>query len=238
MAFVFLGRCFFWQYEKFETTQHAVVALFAIMAGDIIDETYTDTAAQGIFSLIYLTVWLLLFMSAVHNVFISIISEGFRNKFLEDRYNELFNMYCLGDKNEGSKFNVDGQGQNMPNTGEQKKEDMLSLMPYLRRDSEKNFDPLNREKIRKAEIERQKLKETILEKTDEAEKILGTMKDIVNDFCSVNKDNEEKKIIKSCFLKCLKDIHLFMKLELSQSKDVNNKSGLENNASDPTEKSD
>lgn len=56
------------------------------MAGDIIDESYTDTAAEGVLSVAYLTIWIILFMAAVHNVFISIISEGFRNKFLEDRY--------------------------------------------------------------------------------------------------------------------------------------------------------
>jgi len=233
MAFVFLGRCIFWKYEKFETTQHAIVALFAIMAGDIIDETYTDTAAEGIFSLIFLTVWLLLFMSAVHNVFISIISEGFRSKFLEDRYQELFNMYALGGKNEVSKVNTDDQGQSKPNMPEeQTKEDVLSLMPYLRRDSDMNFDPLNREKMRKIEMEKQKLKETILEKTDEVEKILGNMKDAVNEFCSVNKDKEEKKIVKNCFLKCLKDLHLFMKAELSkdQSNNLNlSRSGLDVN---------
>lgn len=45
---------------------------------------------------------------------------------------------------------------NMPEAP--KKEDVLSLMPYLRRDSEIDFDPQNREKIRKTEMERQKCK--------------------------------------------------------------------------------
>jgi hypothetical protein len=39
-------------------------------------------------------------MAAAHNVFISIISEGFRSKFLEDRYQELFNLYAIGDKDQ------------------------------------------------------------------------------------------------------------------------------------------
>ena len=107
LGFVFLGRCLFWKYEKFESTNHAIVALFAIMAGDIVDESYTDTSAEGILSTIYLTVWIILFMSAVHNVFISIISEGFRNKFIEDRYQELFNLYALGDKDAVSKWKID-----------------------------------------------------------------------------------------------------------------------------------
>ena len=79
------------------------------MAGDIINETYTDTNAEGILASVYLTIWIILFMSAVHNVFISIISEGFRNKFLEDRYQELFNLYALGDKDAVSKWNIDNK---------------------------------------------------------------------------------------------------------------------------------
>ncbi len=107
LGFVFLGRCLFWKYEKFESTQHAIVALFSIMTGDIVDESYTDTNGEGILSKVYITIWIILFMLAVHNVFISIISEGFRNKFIETRYQELFNMYALGDTDSISKLKVD-----------------------------------------------------------------------------------------------------------------------------------
>jgi len=65
-------------------------------------------------------------------------------------------------------------------------------------------------------MERQKLKETIMEKTDEVEKILGGMKDIVNEFCSVSKDKEEKKIIKNCFIRCLRDLHSFIRTEVTK----------------------
>ena len=96
MAFVFLGRCLFWKYSKFETTNQAIIALFAIIAGDIVDETYTDTSGEGLVSGIYLTAFIILFMGAVHNVIISIVSDGFRNKFLEERYQKLFSLYALG----------------------------------------------------------------------------------------------------------------------------------------------
>ena len=66
------------------------------MAGDIIDDTYQDLEAEGAIASIFVTAYIILFMAAVHNVFISIISEGFRNKFLEDRYQQLFNIYALG----------------------------------------------------------------------------------------------------------------------------------------------
>jgi len=39
---------------------------------------------------------------------------------------------------------------------EPKHEDVLSMMPYIRRDSDIDFDPQNREKMRKTEMERQK----------------------------------------------------------------------------------
>lgn len=41
---------------------------------------------------------------------------------------------------------------------EAKREDVLSLMPYIRRDAEIDFNPEMREKIRKTEMERQKRK--------------------------------------------------------------------------------
>jgi len=146
MGFVFLGRCLFWKYEKFESTDQAIIALFSIMAGDIIDESYTDTAAEGVLSVVYLTIWIILFMAAVHNVFISIISEGFRNKFLEDRYQELFNLYALGDKEIVSSWKVDEK--EMLEKDKNKKDDILDLMPYIRKDTEIDFNPENREKIR------------------------------------------------------------------------------------------
>jgi len=106
LAFTFLGRCLFWRTEKFESTQHAFVALFSILAGDILDETYEDTEADGVLSVVFITIWIILFMSSVHNMFISIISNGFRNKFLEERYQELFELYSLGDREAVSKWKI------------------------------------------------------------------------------------------------------------------------------------
>ena len=55
-----------------------------------------------------------------------------------------------------------------------------------------------------------------MEKTDEVEKILGGMKDIVNEFCSVSKDKEEKKTIKNCFIRCLRDLHSYIRTEITK----------------------
>ena len=104
LAFAFLGRCLFWKYEKFENLQHTIVALAAIMAGDVLKETYTDTSPEGILSVVYISIWIVLFMSVVHNVFISIISGGFKNRYLEERYQKLFDTYSLGEKSEVSKW--------------------------------------------------------------------------------------------------------------------------------------
>ena len=98
MGFVFLGRCLFWKYEKYESTRHAIVVLFSMMAGDIIDETFTDTGAEGFLSIAFEACWMILFMCAVHNVFISILSGGFTTNLLEDRYKELFDQYSIDSK--------------------------------------------------------------------------------------------------------------------------------------------
>jgi len=45
---------------------------------------------------------------------------------------------------------------------EPKQEDVLSMMPYIRRDSDIDFDPQNREKMRKTEMERQKRNYSLL----------------------------------------------------------------------------
>jgi hypothetical protein len=41
------------------------------------------------------------------------------------------------------------------------------------------------------------------------------MKDIVNEFCTVNKDKTEKRRVKDAFLKCLRNMHMFIKSEMT-----------------------
>jgi hypothetical protein len=80
-------------------------------------------------------------------------------------------------------------------------------MPYIRRDTDIDFNPENREKIRQIEIEKKRsnthqsiyltgiVKETIIYKSNEVEKILQNMKDIVNEYCTVNKGKRTQDYI-------------------------------------------
>lgn len=76
-GYVYLGRCLFWRYQKFESASQTFVTLFSFMAGDSVRDGFTDTWAEGFWSKIYLFTFNILFISAVHNVFIGIICEAF-----------------------------------------------------------------------------------------------------------------------------------------------------------------
>lgn len=47
-GFVFLGQCIFWKYSKFENTTTTIISLFSMANGDIVNETFQDTWAEGV----------------------------------------------------------------------------------------------------------------------------------------------------------------------------------------------
>ncbi|KAL4456091.1 hypothetical protein ABPG74_014052 [Tetrahymena malaccensis] len=87
-GFVFLGQCIFWKYTKFEDTTTTIITLFSLSNGDIVNETFMDTWAEGILGQIYLIVFMILFFTAVQNVFITIIMEGYDDS-KRDKSNEV-----------------------------------------------------------------------------------------------------------------------------------------------------
>ena len=48
MAYIYLGRCLFWKYQKFESNNDAFLTLFSIITGDIIAETFMDVIDEKI----------------------------------------------------------------------------------------------------------------------------------------------------------------------------------------------
>jgi len=236
MAFAFLGRCLFWKYEKFETLEHTIVALFSMMAGDVLRETYTDTSPEGVLSVVYISIWIVLFMSVVHNVFISIISGSFKNRYLEERYQSYFDAYSLGDKNEVSKWNIDQKEVMVESLSKEKEERVkkdktdLDWMAYIRReDGADNYKQEVRDRIKQSEIEKDNVRATVLLKTEDVEKTLANMKDAVDEFCSLSKDKEEKTAVRKSFLKYLKDLHLHTVSELSSANNANAKNNSPTN---------
>ncbi len=86
MGFVFLGQCIFWKYDKFEDMSATVVTLFALSNGDIVNDTFLETWSEGFIGQVYLIVFMILFYTAVQNVFITIIMEGYENSIKQKEY--------------------------------------------------------------------------------------------------------------------------------------------------------
>eukprot|EP01017_Pseudomicrothorax_dubius_P004914 TRINITY_DN11117_c0_g1_i3.p1 TRINITY_DN11117_c0_g1~~TRINITY_DN11117_c0_g1_i3.p1 ORF type:complete len:579 (+),score=109.86 TRINITY_DN11117_c0_g1_i3:406-2142(+) len=80
LGYVYLGRCLFWKYEKFESSSQTFITLFSFMTGDSVRDGFSDTASEGILSRVFLYSFDVLFILAVHNMFIGIICEAFEEQ--------------------------------------------------------------------------------------------------------------------------------------------------------------
>ena len=78
MGFVFLGMSLFWESGNYSSAPQAMAKSFAMVNGDnlygIFEPNFEVNYLAGY---LYMFVFFVLFISAVHNIFISIISEGF-----------------------------------------------------------------------------------------------------------------------------------------------------------------
>lgn len=83
LGFVFLGQTIFWKYNKFEDTSSSVITLFSLLNGDIVNDTFLETWAEGLPGQIYLILFMILFYTAVQNVFVTIIMEGYEESIKE-----------------------------------------------------------------------------------------------------------------------------------------------------------
>lgn len=54
-----------------------MITLFSLLNGDIVNDTFLETWAEGIIGQIYLIIFMILFYTAVQNVFVTIIMEGY-----------------------------------------------------------------------------------------------------------------------------------------------------------------
>jgi Polycystin cation channel len=78
-GFVFLGQCLFWRFDRFSNTLNSILSLFSLSNGDIVSDTFGDTWTVGILGQVFLVIFMILFFTAVQNVFITIIMEGFES---------------------------------------------------------------------------------------------------------------------------------------------------------------
>ena len=83
LGFVFLGQTIFWKYNKFEDTSSSIITLFSLLNGDIVNDVFLETWAEGLAGQFYLIIFMILFYTAVQNVFITIIMEGYEESIKE-----------------------------------------------------------------------------------------------------------------------------------------------------------
>ena len=77
IGFIFLGQTIFWKYKKFEDVSSSTITLFSIVNGDIVNDTFLETWAEGLSGQLFLIIFILLFYTAVQNIFVTIIMEGY-----------------------------------------------------------------------------------------------------------------------------------------------------------------
>lgn len=85
LAYVFLGQCLFWKTDKFQDTNFSVITLFSLSFGDIVNETFQNTKIGGVLGELFLMTFMLLFYTAVQNVFITIIMDGYEKSRREKK---------------------------------------------------------------------------------------------------------------------------------------------------------
>jgi len=85
LAYVFLGQCLFWKTDKFQDTNYSVITLFSLSFGDIVNETFQNTKISGVLGELFLMTFMLLFYTAVQNVFITIIMDGYEKSRREKK---------------------------------------------------------------------------------------------------------------------------------------------------------
>lgn len=77
-AFQFGAYCMFHEHEKFDTMTKVIVTLNAILAGDEILDFILALMTYGKIGILYAFAFCILFIICIHNVFIYVIGEAFK----------------------------------------------------------------------------------------------------------------------------------------------------------------
>lgn len=78
MAFVFLAMTLFWKTGNYNDVPTSMITSFALLNGDTVYGFFsTNVSVNYIGGYLYMFIFLVLFITAIHNLFISIIGEGF-----------------------------------------------------------------------------------------------------------------------------------------------------------------
>ncbi|EGR27311.1 hypothetical protein IMG5_198190 [Ichthyophthirius multifiliis] len=87
-AFVFLAQCIFWKYEMFQDTQTTIMTLFSLCNGDSVNDIFLATSYDGFLSQTFIIVFMIFFFTAVQNIFIIIVMDGYESYKNEKQKNK------------------------------------------------------------------------------------------------------------------------------------------------------
>ena len=77
IIFFFLGECIFWKYNEFHNNMYAAGTLFSLTFGDIVNQTFLNTVAEGIIGEMFLIIFMIFFYTSVQNVYVSLMINGY-----------------------------------------------------------------------------------------------------------------------------------------------------------------
>lgn len=78
LGFLMLGLALFWRSDNFDNPLQAFATLFSLSQGDVVFDIFTDIGQiSKISGYLYLTAFLIFFMTIVTNIFIAIIEEAY-----------------------------------------------------------------------------------------------------------------------------------------------------------------
>jgi len=72
-----LAYSLFWKYEKFISLGESLKSLYEMAGGDIVHETYLETWDEGVMSTLFLTIYMILFFTALMNILVAVMMEGY-----------------------------------------------------------------------------------------------------------------------------------------------------------------
>jgi len=76
-GFGLFGISLFWKYDKFSSFGISLRSLYEMGGGDIVHETYLETWDEGFLSTLFLTFYMIIFFTALMNILVAIIMEGY-----------------------------------------------------------------------------------------------------------------------------------------------------------------
>jgi hypothetical protein len=104
LGFLFSSFCIFHEQDRFSTLNNSNIALSALLAGDEIQDFINTLMNYGAFGTIYAMAFCILFLVCIHNVFIFIITEAFKEETSDENERQrILKLQRINEENRNPK---------------------------------------------------------------------------------------------------------------------------------------